>query len=158
MFHRKASRERCHYQEGPFQFELPKKEQNVLLYGLGFYKNRVYELAKVASAKDEIWAKYSEKTVGFKAALALENGSGEGDGEGDGEGTAGATTKKRQKAKIHSLPKPVAEALTDALKPWLAKDSTLPKPNKSDKRTEYGFTYEANGRTLYVQIFADKAD
>lgn len=136
--------------------KLPKKEASALLYGLGFNKNRVHELNKVSSLPEEVWKKYSEKTVGFKAALAIEAGAEE---EGEGEGTAVGTAKKRTKTKIHPLPKPLRDAITEAVAPWLAKvRDHLPDPTKGGKRTEYGFTYEANGKTLYFQIFADNVD
>lgn len=138
--------------------KLPKKEATALLLGLGFNKARASELNRVSAIKDEVWQKYSEKSIGFKAALGY--GEAESDESSDvgttGDGTA--EPSKRTKAKIHSLPKPVAKALHEAMLPWLDKDSTLPRPNKSDKRTEYGFTIEKDGRTLYFQIFADKAD
>lgn len=136
--------------------KLQKKEATAVLLGLGFNKGRASELNKLASAKDEVWAKYSAKGISFRAALALENGGNKGDNETPGEKSV--TPVKREKAKIHPLPKPMANAFSEAALLWLDKDSTLPKPNKSGKRTEYGLTVESNGVTLYFQIFADKAD
>lgn len=133
--------------------KLPKKEATALLLGLGFNKGRSSELNKLSTCKQEVWDKYSGKAISFRAALALEDGKPEKKPDSGNEGNKPAG----KKAKIHTLPKPVQVALASALEPWLAKDSTLPAPTKSGNRTEYGFTYEANGRTLYVQIFADMA-
>lgn len=139
--------------------KLQKKEATALLLGLGLTKGRASELNKLSSCSDEVWAKYSAKAIGFRAALALENGEVPPGEPGEGEDASEKEAPKpREKHKIHTLPKPVSKALAEALLPWLARDSTLPRPNKSDKRTEYGFTIEADGRTLYIQIFADKAD
>lgn len=135
--------------------KLPKKEATALLLGLGFPKGRASELNKLSSAKDEVWAKYSGKAISFRAALALEDGKPE---KGEGSGNEGDKPSGKKKAKIHALPKPMQIAFAGAAEPWLSKDSTLPKPMKSGNRTEYGFTYEANGVTLYFQIFADKAE
>lgn len=137
--------------------QLPKKEATALLLGLGFSKSRASELNKLSSVKDEVWAKYSEKSIGFKAALALENGGSSAVGTSH-SGNEGDAPTPRKKNKIHSLPKPVSAAIMEAVTPWLAKDSTLPKPMKSGKRSEYGFTVEQNGLTLYFQIFADAAE
>jgi len=130
--------------------KLGKKEATALLLGLGLTKGRASELNKLSSCKEEVWKKYSDKTVGFRAALALEDGKK--------KVPTGEQKKPRTQSKIHALPKPMQVALTEAVSGWLAKDNTLPAPMKSGKRTEYGFTYEANGQTLYFQIFADKAD
>lgn len=135
--------------------KLPKKEATAVLLGLGFNKGRASELNKLSSCKQEVWDKYSGKAISFRAALALEDGKTP---KPEGSGNEGDKPGKKAKAKIHTLPKPVQAALVEAMAPWLAKDSTLPAPTKSGKRTEYGFTYEANGRTLYFQIFADLAD
>lgn len=134
--------------------KLQKKEATALLLGLGFNKGRASELNKLSTCKQEVWDKYSGKAISFRAALALEDGKPV---KGPDSGNEGDKPSKK-KAKIHALPKPVQAALVTALEPWLAKDSTLPAPTKSGNRTEYGFTYEANGRTLYLQIFADLAD
>lgn len=134
--------------------KLQKKEATALLLGLGFNKGRASELNKLSTCKQEVWDKYSGKAISFRAALALEDGKPV---KGPDSGNEGSKPTKK-KNKIHTLPKPVQSALVGALEPWLAKDSTLPAPTKSGQRTEYGFTYEANGRTLYLQIFADLAD
>jgi len=133
--------------------KLQKKEATALLLGLGFNKGRASELNKLSSCKEEVWKKYSQKSISFRAALALENGKPEGDKE-----QGNKDKPKKSKAKIHSLPKPLQTALAEVMMPWLDKDTTLPKATKSDKRTEYGFTLEKDGRTLYFSIFADMAD
>lgn len=122
--------------------KLQKKEATALLLGLGLTKGRASELNKLSSAKEEVWKKYSEKTVGFRAALALENGK---------SSPVGTPGKKRVVAKIHSVPKDIQTMIAESVKGWV-------KPNKDGKRTEYGFTVEQDGITLYFQIFADKKD
>jgi len=134
-----------------------------LLLSLGLSKSRGSELNKISTAPDAVWNKYSTGQLGYKATFQLMTSSAGGtaaaQGEGEEEGEADEKpTKKRNVAKIHPLPKPIQKALAAAVEPWLAKNSRLPQPMKSDARTEYGFTYEANGKTLYFTIFADKAD
>jgi len=132
--------------------KLPKKEATLLLLGLGLAKSRASELNKLSTVKEEVWAKYHEGTIGFRAALQLEEGKVPPGKQEDGSGKT-----RKEKAKIHTLPKPLQPMLVELGTVWLAKDSTLPKAMKSGNRTEYGFTYEANGQTLYFGIFADKA-
>lgn len=125
--------------------KLQKKEVTALLLGLGIHKSRASQLNALSSCKDEVWKKYSEKAIGFRAALELENGEEPKPSDSD------ESKKKRVKAKIHPVPKPIQTALAEAVAGW-------EKPNKAGKRTEYGFTVERDGITLYFQIFADKAD
>lgn len=135
--------------------KLDKKSATALLLGLGFLKSVASELNRLSSAKEEVWQQYSAKAIGFRAALALENGK-PATNQTSGNETAAPSTP-REVAKIHSFPRPVADALRAAVESWLLPDGTrtLPAPNKSGKRTEYGLTIEANGRTLYFQVFAD---
>lgn len=138
--------------------KLQKKEATAVLLGLGLTKGRASELNKLSACSDEVWAKYSSKAVGFRAALALENGETDGESSPGGTGEETEAPAKRKKHKIHSVPKPLQSYLIEFGNKWLDKDSTLPDATKSGKRTEYGFTVESNGKTLYFSIFADKAD
>jgi len=52
--------------------KLQKKESTLLMLGLGFSKSRASEMLRLSSVSDEIWAQYSTKAVGFRAALALD--------------------------------------------------------------------------------------
>jgi len=128
--------------------KLVKKEATMLLHALGFSPSRTSEMIRLSSVSDEIWAKYSAQTIGFRAALELEAGPEEEGAEG--ENSTGGKKPRKERAKIHSVPKDIAAYLT-ALPPWN-------RPLKGGARTEYGFTVERDGQTFYFQIFADKAE
>jgi len=131
--------------------KLQKKENTALLLGLGFHKSRVSQLCAMASVSDDVWAKYSAKTIGFRAALELENGGGDDTPEVEVVDPEAENGRKRARAKIYPVPKGIQTALAAAVEHW-------EKPNKGGNRTEYGLTVERDGITLYFQIFADKAD
>lgn len=122
--------------------KLPKKEGTLLLLGLGLTKGRTSEILSLSAVGDDVWNQYTANTVGFRAALQLENGKKVPPGE---------PKKPREVAKVHKLPKEVASALADLL----AKANL---PMKNGKRTEYGFTYENKTAKsfVYVSLFADK--
>jgi len=125
--------------------KLVKKEATMLLHALGFSASRTSEMIKLSSVSDEIWSKYSAQSVGFRAALQLQNESG------DESSTGGKPDKKpKAKHKVHPIMKEVAEALADILN-----DSSVPMLD--GKRTEYGHTIELpEGRFIYVSLFSDK--
>jgi len=130
--------------------KLVKKDATMLMHALGFSPSRTSEMIRLSSVSDEVWGKYSGKSVGFRAALKLENGEREGEGDGKDESSTGGK-KKRQAVKIYPVTGHVKALLNE-----LAKlQQELPMKNK--KRTEYAYTVELpEGRFYHVTIFSDK--
>lgn len=131
--------------------KLPKKEATALLLGLGFTKGRASELNKLSACKEEVWKQYSEKSIGFRAALALEDGKVPTGEQSDSGNEGDAPAGKKAKKKIASVPKDVQAGLVAAVQNWT-------RPLKGGARTEYGFTYEKDGVTYYFQIFTDSKE
>lgn len=125
--------------------KLVKKEATMLMHALGFSASRTSEMIKLSSVSDEIWGKYSAQSVGFRAALQLED-----EANGDAETSTGGKKKERAApAKIHPLSKHALEAING-----LTSDHC---PMVDGKRTEYSGTIElGNGAFLHVTIFSDK--
>jgi len=130
--------------------KLVKKEATMLLHALGFSASRTSEMIKLSSVSDEIWNKYSAGSVGFRAAMQLENGPDEGEGGGEGKTSTGG--KKRQAHKAYPVPKGLA-----ALVNTFFKEKADELPMKAEKRTEYFHTVElGDGKFLHFTIFSDK--
>jgi len=131
--------------------KLVGKEASMLLYGLGFSKQRVSDMKALSSVSDEVWTKYSASQIGFRAALALEagpTGGTEGESEGGVEGDGDEQKPKKAKHKVHAMPKDAAQYLNGL--------ATLKLSMKGGQRTEYGHTVELpDGKFYYVSIFAD---
>lgn len=129
--------------------KLLKKEATLLLLGLGLSKSRTSEMIKLSSVSDEVWAKYSAKAVGFRAALALEDGkSSTGGTEEDGEEGEGTTTRKNEKKaplKIHDIPEKSRVAFLDACK-------AFSRPLKGGKPTEYALACTHDGVNFYIAL------
>jgi len=125
--------------------KLVKKEATMLMHALGFSASRTSEMIKLSSVSDEVWAKYSGQSVGFRAALQLEDES-----TGEGENSTGGKKPRASNTKIHPVSKAVATSLADILNA-----DTLPMVD--GKRTEYKHTVELpNGLFIHVCLFADK--
>lgn len=125
--------------------KLNRRESTLLLKGLGFSKSRVSEMLKVSEVSDELWAKFANQQIGFKATLALSNGAetptdGDGgDAEGDGEGE-----KKKVKAKERRLPKEFQPSIIAALEDW---GDSLKATGQKDP---YVLRYENKDKRTYV--------
>jgi len=120
--------------------KLVGKEASLLLLALGFSKQKASDLKKASNLSDAVWAKYSAKAVGFRAALELE----------DGKKRKG-NQKARTVAKVYPLPKLLVGVLSAAFTPeWHAEHFA------GQKRTEYGGTIELPGvGYVFVSLYVD---
>jgi len=98
--------------------KLNRRESTLLLKALGYVKTRISEILKVSEVSDEIWAKYSNGQIGFKAALALERGTDDDDDGGEGEGESEGDTEKKTKKKEKRLPKEFQPSIVACLEDW----------------------------------------
>jgi len=127
--------------------KMNRRESALLLKGLGFIKSRVSEILRVSEVSDAIWSQYSAKTIGFKAALALDAGkssAGGTDGEGAEEEAAKVSAKKA-KTKIHEVPASIKNALS-------ALCTEFKRPLKGGNNTEYAAAFVKDGVRYYFAI------
>jgi len=120
--------------------KLVGKEATLLLLALGFSKQKASDLKKASNMSDAVWAKYSAKAVGFRAALELEDGA-----------KRKGNTKAKAKAKVYPFSKPVQDALAAVFTPaWHAEHYV------DRNRTEYAGTIEIAGvGYVYLSAFVD---
>jgi len=133
--------------------KLLKKEATTLLLGLGLSKSRASEVIKVSSVSDELWAKYSAQSIGFKATLKLANGTPEGeDSGGDGASSDGGTKPAKPvkpALKIHDVSHAVKKALVEA-----AIVFSNNRPLKKGEKTEYAYAHVVDGVSYYFAVTA----
>jgi len=131
--------------------KLVGKEATLLMLGLGFSKSRASEMLRLSSVSDEIWAKYSAKTVGFRAALALDNGT-------ETESSTGGTTEtgaenERQSNIVKAVPAPLSEEIKAGLSTLL---KSIKRPLKGGKPTDYDAEFYIDSVKFVVIIQASK--
>jgi len=137
--------------------KLPKKEGTALLRALGLTKGRASELLSLSAVSDEVWAKYTANTIGFRAALQLENGPskenpaevppGEHPAESGGEDSGEEGPQPTKKLVFHELPQSVKDAINDAVAIWA-------NPVKNKKPTDYAFVLVSGKTAFTVNITA----
>lgn len=122
--------------------KLNRRESSILLKGLGFAKNRVYEILKVSEVDQVLWDKFANKQIGFKATLALSNGGADDASDGDEVSDGGDEAEKKKKKKERKLPKefqpPLIACLEDfgdSLKACSVKEPYVMRYENKEKRT-----------------------
>jgi len=135
--------------------KLPKKEATALLRGLGLLKGRASELLSLSAASEEVWAKYTAGSIGFRAALQLEAGPSKeapldvppGEHPAERGGADSSEPAAPNKLVFHELPQHVKDSLGDAFKIWTG-------PVKSKKATDYAWVVVCGKTAFTVNITA----
>jgi len=125
--------------------KIVKKEATAFLLAMGFSKSRASEVIRLSSVSDAIWSKYSAGSVGFKAALQLENQEDAPTQSSAGGTPAAVSTPSR---KLHPLPKEVHQAFTEAC-------ALIVRPLKKGAKTEWTYACRTpEGVNFYVSLIA----
>lgn len=135
--------------------KLAKKAATALLLGLGFPKSRASEIITVSAVSDELWAKYSAQSVGFKATLKLANPKPEvppseqatQGGETETE-TETAPAPRAKPVKIHDI---TDENVKAALREVV---TVFNRPLKGGEKTEWAYAHRLDGVNYYFAITA----
>jgi len=123
--------------------KLVKKEATMLLHAMGLSPSRTSEMIRLSSVSEKIWKQYSAQSVGFRAALQLDNGD---KGKTKKENSTGG-----KKHKVHAVNAHVADVLAQLAK---LQDGL---PMLDGQRTEYSHTVElGEGRFVFISLFSDK--
>lgn len=122
------------------QKKMLRKEATLLLLGLGVHKGRASELITLSAVGDDVWAKYTAQTIGFRAALQL----------GTGKSSPGGTPAKPVKPatpplKIHDVQAEVKKALATVC-------ATFKRPLKNGEKTEWAYAHTHDGVNYYFAI------
>jgi len=132
---------------------LNRREVTLLLRSLGYTKQRVTEINRVVEVSDEVWQKFKQKELGFRAVLSIARAAPEQEEqltdvtpEGDQPGVAPVAPKPKPK-----LPVAVEDAIAHAIVEKGAKVKVTPGDDG------YEMTVKAFGKTFLVRIFVDKA-
>lgn len=131
--------------------KLVRKESTALLLGLGLSKSRVSEILTVAEVSDEVWNRYDQKQIGFKAALKSVSIA---DGKNDDDLGAGqAETKVPPSEPVK--PKVVIREFSEINKPHvLAMLKVLVRPLHEGVQTDYALGAVIDGVKYYVALTA----
>lgn len=105
--------------------KLNGKEINLLLLSMGYPKSRASEMRKVIEVSDEVWEKYKQNVIGFRAVLAIAR-SGDSDSpsgdvsaseatEDGGQSQIPEVVSAEAESKVKGFPSDLKTALADAL-------------------------------------------
>lgn len=141
------------------------REMHLLLASLGYRKQRITEIKKAISVSDDVWAKYKDNVIGFKAVLqiarapAKSSASAQGsdidtDSNSESETSAGEKEERSggRKTNIVSIPDSVRENL---IEPFYAtiEGGTMPVLESGYYQTEYRASYTDSDGQIRTRKF-----